>query len=169
MQEALDHFHGPVWASHHNCRSLVDWDRQLTDEQIRQLLDRDAVIGLAFDAVMLHPTWVRGKTSPQELPLERAADHVDHICQLAGSARHVGIGTDLDGGYGSEQTPRELKSINDVHQLEAVFERRGYSAEDIDGIFYKNWLRKLSESLPKEDAGLGHKKRSLNRGSIQRP
>ena len=87
-------------------------------------------------------------TVAQELSIERAADHVDHIAQLAGTTRHCAIGTDLDGGYGWEQTPRELKSIVDVHRLEATFERRGYSAADIDGIFWGNWLRKLSETLP---------------------
>ena len=148
MAEAFDLYEGPVWASHHNCRALVDWDRQLTDGQITRLIDRDGVIGLAFDAVMLHPSWERGVSQPDSLPIEWAADHVDHICQLAGSTRHCGIGTDLDGGYGSEQTPRELKSIQDVHRLEEIFSKRGYTDEDIDAIFWGNWLRKLLDSLP---------------------
>ncbi|HAN98459.1 MAG TPA: peptidase [Planctomycetaceae bacterium] len=148
IDQALDRFDGPVWASHHNCRSLVDWDRQLSDRHLQRLIDRDAVIGLAFDAVMLAPGWVRGSTSPETLSIEAAADHVDHIVQLAGSVRHCAIGTDLDGGYGHEQTPREVRSIRDIHRLEAIFERRGYSSAEIDAIFWGNWLRKLSESLP---------------------
>jgi membrane dipeptidase len=148
MVEALNRFEGQVWASHHNCRALVPWQRQLTDDQIKRLVERDAVIGIAFDAIMLHPGWVRGQTSPEVLDISAAADHIDHICQLAGDVRHVGIGTDLDGAYGTEQTPRDLKSIADVHKLEDILAKRGYNAEDIDAIFFANWLRKLRQSLP---------------------
>jgi membrane dipeptidase len=148
MAEALDRFEGPLWASHHNCRALVPWQRQLTDEHIRRLVKRDAVIGIAFDAIMLYPGWVRGQTSPEVLGISAAADHIDHICQLAGDVRHVGIGTDLDGAYGTEQTPRDLKSIADVHKLEDVLAKRGYSDNDIDSVFFGNWLRKLGQALP---------------------
>ena len=148
MDQALDRYEGPVWASHHNCRTLVDWDRQISDRHLQRLIERDAVIGVAFDAVMLAPGWVRGVSQPEILSIESAADHVDHVVQLAGTTRHCAIGTDLDGGYGWEQTPRELRSIFDVHRLEAIFERRGYRSADIDGIFWGNWLRKLREALP---------------------
>lgn len=148
MDQALDRYEGSVWASHHNCRTLVDWDRQISDRHLQRLIERDAVIGLAFDAVMLAPGWVRGVSQPEILSIEAAADHVDHVVQLAGTTRHCAIGTDLDGGYGWEQTPRELRSIFDVHRLEAIFERRGYRSVDIDGIFWGNWLRKLREALP---------------------
>jgi membrane dipeptidase len=145
---AMDIYHGPMLASHHNCRALVPGDRQLSDEQIRILIERDAVIGTAFDAWMMYPGWVRGETSPEVVGLEAAADHIDHICQLAGSARHCALGTDLDGGFGTEQTPRDLKTITDVHKLEDILARRGYSDADIDGIFYGNWLRFFGHALP---------------------
>jgi membrane dipeptidase len=148
MVEALNRFEGHLWASHHNCRALVPWQRQLTDNQIQRLAERDAVIGIAFDAIMLHAGWVRGETSPEVLDISAAADHIDHICQLAGDVRYVGIGTDLDGAYGTEQTPRDLKSIADVHKLEEILARRGYSGDDIDAIFFGNWLRKLRQALP---------------------
>ena len=148
MVEALNRFEGHLWASHHNCRALVPWQRQLTDDQIERLVERDAVIGIAFDAIMLHPGWVRGETSPEVLDISAAADHIDHICQLAGDVRHVGIGTDLDGAYGTEQTPRDLKSIADVHKLEDILAKRGYNTEDIDAIFFGNWLQKLRQALP---------------------
>jgi membrane dipeptidase len=148
MAEAIDRFEGHLWASHHNCRALVPWQRQLTDDQIVRLVERDAVIGIAFDAIMLHAGWIRGETSPEVLDISAAADHIDHICQLAGDVRHVGIGTDLDGAYGTEQTPRDLKSIADVHKLEEILANRGYNTEDIDAIFFGNWLRKFRQALP---------------------
>jgi membrane dipeptidase len=148
MSEALDSFRGTVWASHHNCRALVDWQRQLTDEQIKRLVEREAVIGIAFDAIMLYHGWVRGKTQPDVLDISSAADHIDHICQLAGDVRHVGIGSDLDGAYGTEQTPRNLKSIADLQRLVDILASRGYSSGDIDAVFWGNWLRKLTASLP---------------------
>ena len=80
--------------------------------------------------------------------LEAVADHMDHICQLAGNARHVAIGRDLDCGFGNEQTPRDLDSITDVHKLEGILARRGYSAEAIDAVFFDNWLRFFRAVLP---------------------
>ena len=132
------------------CRALVPGDRQYSDEQIRRLIERDAVIGMALDAWMLHPGWVAGQTSCEAVSIEAVADHVDHVCQLAGNTRHVGIGSDLDGGFGHEQCPRELKSITDLHKLEAVLAGRGYGNADIDAIFFGNWLRFFGEALPAE-------------------
>lgn len=148
MAQAFDLYEGPIWASHHNCRSLVDWDRQLTDEQIQELIRRDGVIGVAMDAIMLYDGWVYGQTSPKVLSLESAVDHLDHVCQLAGNTRHIGIGTDLDGGFGTEQTPRDLKSIADVASLAERMDKRGYSEDDINALFHGNWLRIFSEALP---------------------
>jgi membrane dipeptidase len=150
MAEALDVFGGPILASHHNCRALVPGDRQLTDEQIRRLVGRGAVIGVALDAWMLYPGWDRGKTSPQVVGLDAAADHIDHVSQLAGSARHSGVGSDLDGGFGTEQTPRDLDTIADLQKLTEILDRRGYAREDIDGIFHGNWLRFFTKALPHE-------------------
>ncbi|GAA4314704.1 dipeptidase [Compostibacter hankyongensis] len=148
FREALDIFKGPVWASHHNCRALVPHNRQLSDEQIKVLLERDAVIGAAFDAWMLIPGWLRGKTTPESsgVSLQHVADHIDHVCQLAGNALHAAIGTDLDGGYGREQSPGDLDTIAGLQQLEPILLQRGYSDTDIDHIFYQNWIRFLEKA-----------------------
>lgn len=148
MQEALDIFSGRVLASHHNCRSLVPADRQLADHQIRRLVERGAVIGMALDAWMLYPGWIRGETSPEVLSLEAVANHVDHICQIAGNANHVGIGSDLDGGFGIEQTPQDLHSIADLQKLNDILAIRGYKENEIESIFSGNWLRFFMEALP---------------------
>ncbi|MFM7151478.1 MAG: dipeptidase, partial [Gemmataceae bacterium] len=102
FDEAMDLFSGPVLASHHNCRSLVNDQRQLSDSQILRLIDRGAVIGAALDAWMLVPGWVRGQTTPMQtgVCLNTVVDHIDHICQLAGNSKHAALGTDLDGGFG---------------------------------------------------------------------
>lgn len=148
MEQAMDLYDGPLLASHHNCRSLVPGGRQLTDEQIRRLIDRGAVIGAALDAWMLYPNWVRGQTQPEVVGLDAVADHVDHVCQLSGNARHAGIGSDLDGGFGFEQTPRDLNTIADLQKLAGILLSRGYSETDVDGIFHENWLRFFRQSLP---------------------
>jgi membrane dipeptidase len=150
MAHALDVFGGRVLASHHNCRALVANDRQLSDDQIKQLVARDGVIGAALDAWMLSPGWVRGQTLPEAagLTLDALADHIDHVCQLAGSARHAAIGSDLDGGYGFEQTPRDLKLYADLQKLGGILAGRGYADSDIDLIFHGNWLRFFGEALP---------------------
>ena len=145
--DALELYDGPVWASHNNCRALVPHQRQFSDEQLQALIDRDAVIGAVFDAWMMHPGWVRGATTPVEtgLKIERIVDHIDHICQLAGNARHCGIGSDLDGGYGREQTPADLESIADLQRLTTILAERGYSHDDIAAIMHGNWIRRLTE------------------------
>lgn len=147
--DALGHYHGPLWASHHNCRSLADWNRQLADDQIKALVERGAVIGMAFDAIMMVHGWTHKRSTPQDfgLKIEKICEHIDHICQIAGNANHVGIGTDLDGGYGTEQTPMDLDSIADLHKMVAPLERRGYTPDQINGIFYGNFLRFLREHL----------------------
>ncbi len=146
--EALDIFQGPVWASHCNCRTLVSHQRQLSDEQIRVICDRGGVIGLVFDAWMMHSGWKRGETTPKSanLKLSRIVDHADHICQITGSSSHVGIGSDLDGGYGTEQCPQDIGSIADLQNLEQLMEPRGYSTKDISGFFSRNFLNVLEKA-----------------------
>jgi membrane dipeptidase len=148
--EALEVYQGPVLASHHNCRSLVPADRQLADEQIKALIQRGAVIGLALDAWMLTKGWVIGVTKPDNTTLEHAVDHIDYICQMAGNAKHCGIGSDLDGGFGTEQSPADLDTIADLQKIAGILERRGYSKADIEGIMYKNWVRFMIDALPKK-------------------
>lgn len=150
FDEALDSFDGPLLASHHNCRSLVPGQRQLKDSQIRSLIRRGAVIGTAMDAWMLYSGWERGTTSPQVLSLEAAADHIDHVCGLAGNHRHSAIGSDLDGGFGYEQTPRDLKTVADLQKLAAILDRRGYRSEEVSAIFHGNWVRFFEQTLPIE-------------------
>jgi membrane dipeptidase len=145
FREAMDHFRGHVWASHSNCRTLVPHNRQFADEQIRELLQRGAIINVAFDAWMLVPGWVRGATTPESagVTLETVADHIDHICQLAGNALHCGIGSDLDGAFGREQSPADLETIADLARIPAILRTRGYSEEDIVNIAHGNFVRFL--------------------------
>ena len=107
------------------------------------------MIGVALDAWMITPGWERGKTTPQSanVHLTKLVDHVDHFCQLAGSARHVGIGSDLDGTFGTEQTPLEIDSIADLQRLPALLRARGYSDSDVSGIMGDNFIGFLRRAL----------------------
>jgi membrane dipeptidase len=147
--QALEMYQGPVLASHHNCRVLVPGERQLTDEQIRALIERDAVIGAVFDSWMLHPNYVPGKTDNSLVSMERVIDHIDHVSQLAGNARHSAIGSDLDGGFGTEQSPRELNTIADLQKVADLLRKRGYKETDVEGIMHGNWLRFFQEAWAK--------------------
>lgn len=140
--EALDVYEGPVWASHQNCRALAPWNRQFADDQIRAVIERGGVLGMAFDAIMMVPGWrhLRSKPADFQLKMERICEHIDRICQIAGNARHVGIGTDLDGGFGTEQTPLDLNSIADLQALPGLLRARGYTEDDIEGILWRNFV-----------------------------
>jgi len=143
--EALDHFNGHVWASHNNCRALVNHNRQYSDEMIKVLVDRGAVIGAALDAWMMVPGWVRGVSTPRGMNcnIEVMIDHIDHICQVAGNALHVGMGTDLDGAFGREQCPYDLETIADLQKVPDMLKKRGYTDTDIENMMHGNWLRFL--------------------------
>lgn len=149
--EALAHFNGPIWASHNNCRALVNHNRQFSDEQIKILIERGAVIGGALDAWMMVPNWQRGVSTPIEMQcnLDVLIDHLDHICQLAGNCNHIGIGSDLDGAFGKEQCPYDLETIADLQLLNKKLVDRGYTLEDISKIFHGNWLRFLRNAWRK--------------------
>ncbi len=146
--EALEIYKGPVWASHHLCRQITPHNRQLSDEMIKALLERNAVIGMAFDAWMIVPGWERGKSTPLNMGvnLEKIIDHLDHICQIAGHARQVGIGSDLDGAFGKEQSPYDLETIADLNKIPHILNKRGYMPEEISGIMGKNWIRFLEKA-----------------------
>jgi membrane dipeptidase len=141
MDQAFDAFGGTVIASHHNCRALVDRQRQLRDSDIRKIVARGGVIGASCDAWMLDPDCGQGPGKVRRVAtLESVADHIDHVCQVAGSAKHSAIGSDLDGGFGTEQSPADLDTIADLQKLPAILESRGYSGDDIAGIMHGNWL-----------------------------
>ena len=145
--QAIDAFDGPVLASHNNCRALVPGDRQFTDEQIRLIIERGGVIGTALDCWMLRADWARGTSDRNLVSLDGVADHIDHVCQLAGNARHAAIGSDLDGGFGTEQTPAGVESIADLQKLAPILASRGYSSNDAAAIFHGNWLRFFRQHL----------------------
>jgi membrane dipeptidase len=146
--QAMEIYKGPVWASHHNCRALVNNQRQLTDDQIRILIERGAVIGGVMDAWMLTDGWIRGVSIPKArgTDLNSLIDNYDHICQLAGNASHIAIGSDLDGAFGTEQSPYDLDTITDLQKLPDLLKQRGYSEGDISNILHGNWLRFLRKT-----------------------
>ena len=146
--DSMDLFRGHIWASHSNCRSLVNHNRQFSDEQIKELLNRNAVIGIALDAWMMIPDWVKGKSTPDQmgLGLKHMIYHIDHICQIAGNSEQVGIGTDLDGGFGKEQCPADLDTIADLQKIPGLLGKRGYSDRDINNIMHGNFLRFLKNA-----------------------
>ena len=140
--ETMKVYNGPVWASHNNCRKFVNHNRQFSDEQIKELISRDAVIGIALDAWMMVSNWVRGESTPESMgvTLKQMIDNIDHICQLSGDALHVGIGTDLDGGFGKEQTPSDLETIADLQKVPQMLADKGFNQEDINNIMHQNFI-----------------------------
>ncbi len=138
--EALDVYEGRVLASHHNSRTLVPRDRQLDDNQIKALAERGAVIGASFDCWMVKEDWTIGTSDPKTVSIEDVVNHTDYICQLLGTTKHCGIGSDLDGGFGKDQTPHDLETIADLQKYASILESKGYSQDDIEGIMYKNFV-----------------------------
>jgi len=147
--QALEYYNGPVLASHSNSRALVPNQRQISDEQIKAIIERGGVIGICADVWMLEPGWVFGVGTNENVTLGTMVNHIDHVCQLAGNSRHAAIGSDLDGGYGRSQSPRDLETIADLQKLIGLLADRGYRTADIANIMYGNWLRLLRQSWGK--------------------
>jgi membrane dipeptidase len=147
--ESLRHYNGPVLASHNNCRALVPHQRQFNDDQLRVIFERDGVVGAAFDDWMLYPGWTLTSPGNRAVSLNTVVDHIDYVCQLSGSSRHAAIGSDLDGGFGREQSPCDLDTIADEQKIPHLLADRGYGDEDINAIMHGNWLRLLRKAWTK--------------------
>lgn len=159
--EALEHYPGPVLASHQNCRSLAPGERQFSDEQLQAVIERDGVIGASMDTWMLRETleidWAstgdyarRNYFARDEVTLGHIANHVDHVCQLAGNALHAAIGGDTDGQGGIEGAPFEIDTVADYQLIAQILERRGYSDEDVTNVMHRNWHRFYTTYLPSD-------------------
>ena len=148
--QALDRFPGMIIASHANARAILKEDlhqRHLSNETIQKLVERDGIIGMLPYNKFLSANWHK-QADRSLVTLQHLFAHIDHICQLAGSTRHVGFGTDFDGGFGWPEVPLELNTIADLPQLSSLLAQNGYSAADINAIFHGNWQRFLERSLP---------------------
>ncbi len=150
--EAMDFYEGTVWASHQNCRALVPRERQFSDEQIKLLIEKDGVLGGALDTWMMNanPNIRSDNSKESNINLEKLVDHFDHICQLAGNSYHCGFGTDLDGLFGTEQSPTDLEDISDIAKYKLILQKRGYSQTDLENIFHGNWLRLIRKTWAKK-------------------
>ncbi|MGE5265237.1 MAG: dipeptidase, partial [Acidobacteriota bacterium] len=145
--EALEIFHGAIIASHSNCRAFVDTDRQLSDEMIRSLVQRGGVIGSVLYNRFIKADWDNSALK-DAVGLTDVMEHMLHICDIAGDANHIGIGTDFDGGFGRESSPREIDTIADLQKLGDVLAAR-FNDEEIAGILGGNWIRILRRALPR--------------------
>ena len=147
LEQAIDIHAGPVLASHHNCRVLAPHQRQLPDAHIREIAARGGVMGLSLNTWMIVPGWKTGETVRESVTLRHAVQHVDHICQVTGSADHVGIGSDLDGGFGSEEVPAGIDCISQLNRLGHALADINFTDEQIAGFLHGNWLRFWVASL----------------------
>ena len=146
--EVCERFSGPVAASHSACQARCPGARQISDRQIRAIAERNGVIGLPLHNGMLVAEWETGVSSRREVHLTTFAEHADHICQLTGSADHVAIGSDLDGGFGAECLPAEFETAADLPRIAEALADRGFRDREIHAILAENWVRFLRANLP---------------------
>ena len=150
--EALDLYEGPIVATHANCLALLPnfpTNRHLSDRVIRGVIEHDGIIGIVPLNSFLKSGWSHDKGSRrEEVPLDVVAAHMDHVCQLAGDARHVGIGSDFDGGFGLQSVPPEIDTVADLQKLVPLLAARGYSESNAGNILGGNWLNFLEKNLP---------------------
>ncbi len=148
--QALDIYPGRIIATHANAKALLkdtQSNRFLSDRVIQGLLERQGIIGV----VPFNPFLVEGWRPPdgrQAVGLAHLVAQIDHICQIAGNAHHVGIGSDFDGGFGLQYTPFEFDTIADLSKLVPLLAEKGYTEEQIAAVMGQNWVQFLSQTLP---------------------
>jgi membrane dipeptidase len=142
--EAFELFSGPVCATHAHSRRSCDIPRLLSDELVHAVVARDGIVAAMPVNWALREGWKRGDP---RVPLAVAADAVVELCSVAGGARHVGIGTDFDGGQGAESAPEGIETIADLPKLGDALRAAGMSDEDVAGVLGGNWLRWLRTAL----------------------
>jgi len=147
--DALELYHGIVIASHSNCRAYIgaDADRQLTDEMIRAIAQRNGVIGVVMFNRFIRGDWDKSK-GKDAVTLADVVKHIWRICDLTGDIQHVGIGTDFDGGFGVDSVPKEIDTIADLQKLGEALSAAHFNDEDIHNILGQNWIRLLRRALP---------------------
>jgi membrane dipeptidase len=148
--QALDTYPGAIIASHANALALLkdsNSNRHLTDKVIQGLLERNSVIGIVPANGFLRPQW-KESGGRATVSLEAFVAHIDYICQMAGNADHVGIGSDFDGGFGLQSVPGAIDTIADLRKIIPILEQRGYTEADVAAILGKNWLVHLQNTLP---------------------
>jgi membrane dipeptidase len=130
-----------VCASHANARAFIHTDRQLSDDVIRAVAERNGVIGLVLYNRFLEPRWKENKSIPVTLDqhLRQQARHIADV----GGWKTVGIGSDLDGGFGREESPLEIETIADLYKIGSVV-----PADVREAVLSTNWLNFLRASLP---------------------
>jgi membrane dipeptidase len=142
--DLLDLSRGPVAASHSNCRAIIPTDRHLSDEMIQALVARGGVIGVNFyDRFLLSPA-EQGK---RRATLADVVRQVQHICDLAGDTLHVGLGTDMDGGFGADRIPTEISTSADLPLVADALAGAGFTSQDTQRIMAGNWLRFFEGAL----------------------
>jgi membrane dipeptidase len=148
--QALDRYPGAIIASHANARALlrgIEGERHFTDRTIRRLIERDGIMGVIPFNRFLKTSWSPG-SQRDSVTLETLVAHIDHICQIAGDALHVGLGSDFDGGFGWPSVPEEIDTIADLQELAPILAQHGYETESIALILGGNWRRHLERTLP---------------------
>jgi membrane dipeptidase len=148
--QALDTYPGTILASHANAKALlkgIEGNRHLSDRVIHGLIDRDGVIGIVPFNKFLDPFWTI-KDGKDRITLQYVVSQIDYICQRAGDARHVGLGTDFDGGLGWQSVPAEIDTIADLQILALRLADKGYTQADVAAILGANWLTLLRRVLP---------------------
>ena len=146
--DAVNNFGGSIVATHNNARALVPDGRQFSDEQIKIIAERDGVLGVVLDNWMLCPDYVKRKTPRDGITLSKVVDHIDYMVQLTGNCDHVGIGSDLDGGFGTNQSPEDLTTIADLQIIGDIMNDRGYDDDDIRKVMHRNWIEFFLKNLP---------------------
>ena len=145
--QAAEMYEGAMIVSHSSPRYFHDSPQCLSDTMIRRLAERDGVMGIMLYNRYLRKDW--HPTDPKrKVSLSHVANVIDYVCQLTGSAEHVGIGSDIDGGYAYRSVPDEIDSTSDLWNLKDFLYSHGFSDDDVGSILGGNMIRKLQQTLP---------------------
>lgn len=144
LLEATDR---PVIASHSNCRALLDGnnERHLSDATIREIGRRGGMIGVNLVSAFLRPgVFEAEQASSGDAPraaIDDVLNHINRICEMTGDRTHVGLGSDMDGGFSTRRLPEGINKPADLERITAALREAGWAESEIEGFRWKNWAR----------------------------
>jgi membrane dipeptidase len=150
--DVFNEYKGNIIASHSNCREINNITRNLTDEQILNIKDKNGIIGIngCMPIVTKDFNYI-----DKENMIKILCDHINHIKELIG-IDYIGIGLDRCNDielsslrYGNRENEL-VDLIDDYSEVELIIEeliKRDYSEEDIGKILSGNFLRILQKSI----------------------
>lgn len=136
--DVLDSTQIPVFVSHSNSKRICDHFRNLTDEQISAIAERDGIVALNFISEFI---------DREKATLDVLIDHADLMIELT-SIKNIALGPDFYAYFNTDwEYVENVDNPSELFRVSDKFSERGYSKKEIESICYENLSRFVKRHL----------------------